>query len=61
MASIDQRIAPMTSPTTRSSAGIAIAISVVTSPRSSRDDRQSTADEVGQKVLHGIALEDDGE
>jgi hypothetical protein len=38
-----------------------MAISVVTSPRSSRDDRQSTADEVGQKVLHGIALEDDRE
>ncbi len=61
MASIDHRIAPMTSPTTRSRVGIAMAISVVTSPRSSRDDRQSTADDVGQKVLHGIALEDDGE
>ena len=61
MASIDHRIAPMTSATTRSRVGIAMAISVVTSPRSSRDDRQSTADDVGQKVLHGIALEDDGE
>ncbi|MEY4319665.1 MAG: hypothetical protein RL378_769 [Actinomycetota bacterium] len=61
MASIDHRIAPMTSPTTRSRVGIAMAISVVTSPRSSRDDRQSTADDVGQKVLHGIALEYDGE
>jgi hypothetical protein len=35
-----------------------MAISVVTSPRSSRDDRQSTADEVGQKALHRVALED---
>jgi hypothetical protein len=61
MASIDHRIAPITSPTTSIKVGIAMAISVVTSPRSSRDDRQSTADEVGQKALHRVALEDDGE
>ena len=61
MASIDHRIAPITSPTTSIRVGIAMAISVVTSPRSSRDDRQSTADEVGQKALHRVALEDDSE
>ncbi len=61
IASIDHRIAPRTSPTTISRLGMAIASSAVTSPRSSRDDRQSTADEVGQKVLHRIALENDGE
>jgi len=61
IASIDHRIAPMTSPTTRISTGIVMASSAVTSPRSSRDDRQSTADQVGQEVLHRIALENDGE
>jgi hypothetical protein len=61
MASIDHRIAPITSPTTSIKVGIAMAISVVTSPRSSRDDRQRTADEVGQKALHRVALENDGE
>jgi hypothetical protein len=40
---------------------MAMAISSVTSPRSSRDETERTADEVGQKVLNRAAFEDDGE
>jgi hypothetical protein len=60
-ASIDHRITPINSPMTSNRAGIAMAISSVTSPRSSRDETERTADEVGQKVLNRAAFQDDGE
>lgn len=38
-----------------------MAISVVTRPRSSRQNGERTADEVRQEALHGAALEHDGQ
>ena len=40
---------------------MAMAISVVTSPRSSRNDGERTADEIRQEVLYGVAFQDNGE
>ena len=60
-ASIDHRITPIISPTTSNSAGIAMAISSVTRPFSSRDETECTANEIRQKVLNRAALEYDGE
>jgi len=60
-ASIDQRITPIINPTTSNSAGMAMAISSVTRPRSSRDEAESTANEISEKALDWVALEDDGE
>ena len=38
-----------------------MAISTVTSPRSSRDDGECATDETREQVLNRVALEDDGE
>ena len=60
-ASIDHLIAPIINPTMSNNVGIARAISTVTSPRSSRDDAEGTADEICQKALNRPAFENDCE
>lgn len=60
-ASIDHLIAPIINPTTSNNVGIAIAISKVTRPRSSRDDTERTTNQIGQKTLNRATFENDCE